>query len=122
MADGEITWFELDVPDPASAKTFYSAVLGWSIDPYPEMPTYQFVNVGEKMIGALQQSDKAAPSGRGVTLYFQVADLEGTLARAKSAGGTVEAERHEVPGGQWFGQFRDPFGQLVGLLTSNPAA
>lgn len=120
--DGEITWWELDVPDVERAKQFYGAVCPWQFESMQGFDGYVLVKVGDTQIGALQASDAGQPSGRGVTLYVQVADLEGTLERARSAGGTVEHERSEVPGNQWFGQVRDPFGLRIGFLTSNPAS
>ncbi len=122
MVDGAITWWELDVPDVERAKQFYGAVCPWQFESFEGMPGYVLVKAGDAQIGALQASESGQPAGRRVTLYVQVADLEDTLARATKAGGTVEHERSEVPGNQWFGQARDPFGTVIGFLTSNPAA
>ena len=60
-------------------------------------------------------------TGRGVTLYVEVADLEATLEKARREGGTVLQERMEVPGNQWIGTARDPFGNRIGFATNNPA-
>jgi predicted enzyme related to lactoylglutathione lyase len=122
MADGAITWWELDVPNVEQAKQFYGAVCPWQFESMQGFEGYVLVKAGDAQIGALQASDAGQPSGRGVTLYVQVADLEDTLERARKAGGTVEHERSEVPGNQWFGQVRDPFGLKIGFLTSNPAS
>jgi predicted enzyme related to lactoylglutathione lyase len=120
MADGDITWFELNVPDVEAAKRFYGAVLPWTFDSPPEFGGYTFINAGGRMIGALNVSSDPAPAGRTVTLYVQVPDLEGALEQARSAGGTVVRERQPVPGDQWYAQFRDPSGLLIGLLTNQP--
>jgi len=123
MADGSITWWEMDVPDVGRAQQFYGAVCPtWTMQPMEGYEGYVIVNVEGMGIGALQASDAAQPSGRGVALYVQVADLEDTLARARQAGGTVEQERMQVPGDQWIALARDPFGQKIGFVTNNPAA
>ncbi len=121
MADGAITWWELDVPDVGRAQQFYGAVCPWTFQPMEGYEGYVIVHVEGTGIGALQASDAGEPSGRGVTPYAQVADLEGTLERARQAGGTVVQERMEVPGGQWIALARDPFGLKIGFMTSNPA-
>jgi uncharacterized protein len=122
MADGSITWWELNVPDIEAAKRFYGAVCPWKLEPMQGFGGYVFVyDTGGAMVGALQASEDGEPSGRAVTMYVQVADLEDTLRRAIEAGGTVVEERREVPGNQWYGQVRDPFGTRIGFLTSNPA-
>jgi predicted enzyme related to lactoylglutathione lyase len=85
------------------------------------METYVFVNVGDTMVGALQQSTDGDPTGRGTRLYLKVSDLEDTLAKVRQAGGTVEQERMEVSGNQWIGTARDLFGNRIGFATNNPA-
>jgi predicted enzyme related to lactoylglutathione lyase len=86
------------------------------------MPDYVIVTAAGKGIGALQASESEKPAGRGVTMYILVDDLEGALDKAGSNGGKVLIERMEVPGPQWIGQFEDPFGQRVGVVTNNAKA
>jgi predicted enzyme related to lactoylglutathione lyase len=121
MAEGAISWWEIDVPDIERAKQFYGAVCPWTLQPMEGYEGYVIVQVNGTGIGALQASEAGDPSGRSVTLYFLVADLEDTLERATQAGGTVEQERMQVPGDQWIGVIRDPFGTRVGFTTNNPA-
>ena len=121
-ADGSITWWEIDVPDVGRAQEFYGAVTPWTFQPMEGYEGYVIVNNEGAGIGALQASQDGAPSGGGIRLYVQVANLEDTLARVRQAGGTVEQERMEVPGGSWIGTGRDPFGNRVGFVTTNPAA
>ena len=121
MADGSITWWELEVPDVARAQQFYGAVCPWTFQPMEGYEGYVIVQVDGNGIGALQASEAGDPSGRGVRSYVQVADLEDTLARTRQAGGTVEQERMQVPGDQWIGLARDPFGLKIGFVTNNAA-
>jgi predicted enzyme related to lactoylglutathione lyase len=121
MTDGSISWFEIDVPDVARAQQFYGAVLPWTFQGMEGYEGYLIVQVGGLGIGAIQTSDAGDTAGRGVTLYFEVSDLEDALGRVAPAGGTVEQERMEVPGGQWIGTARDPFGHRIGFVTNNAA-
>jgi len=121
MADGAITWWELDVPDVAKAQAFYAAVTPWTFQPMEGYEGYVIVNLAGAGIGALQASDAGEPAGRSVRQYVEVADLEDTLARVKQAGGAVDQERMEVPGPQWIGLARDPFGLKIGFVTNNAA-
>ncbi|MDQ6919985.1 MAG: VOC family protein [Actinomycetota bacterium] len=120
-ANGAVTWWEIDVPDVARAQRFYGAITPWTLTPMEGMETYVFVTVEGTMVGALQQSTDGDPSGRGSRLYLQVADLEDTLAKVRQAGGTVEQERMQVPGDQWIGTARDPFGNRIGFATNDAA-
>ncbi len=122
MADGAVTWFELDVPDAGKAQQFYGSVIpSWTLQPMEGFEGYVIISVGGVGIGALQASDAGEPSGRVNRPYMEVSDLEDTLARVKQGGGTVEQERMEVPGGQWIGTAKDPFGGKIGFLTNNAA-
>ena len=122
MADGAISWFEIDAPDVARAQQFYGAVYPtWVFRPMEGFEGYVIVEVGGVGIGALQTTEGTVSGGAGVRLYFEVSDLEGTVGRIGSAGGTVEQERMEVPGGQWIATARDPFGNAIGLVTNNAA-
>lgn len=121
MVDGAISWWEIDVPDVGRAQQFYGAVCPWTFQPMEGYEGYVIVQVEGTGIGGLQASDAGEPSGRGVTLYIQVADLEDTLERARQAGGAVEQGRMPVPGDQWMGLARDPFGLKIGFVTNNPA-
>ena len=44
--------------------------------------------------------------------YFNVDEIEAAVSRTKSAGGEVLMGPHEVPGGSWIAQCRDPQGAL----------
>jgi uncharacterized protein len=121
MADGAITWWELDVADVGRAQQFYGDVCPWTFQPMEGYEGYVIVQVQGTGIGALQASDAGEPSGCGVRLYVEVADLEDTIERVRRAGGTVEQERMQVPGDQWIAMARDPFGLKIGFVTNNPA-
>jgi predicted enzyme related to lactoylglutathione lyase len=121
MVDGAISWWEIDVPDIGKAQQFYSAITPWTLQAMEGYEGYVIANLEGVGIGALQASTDADPSGRGTRLYVLVSDLEDTLARVREAGGTVEQERMPVPGDQWIGTARDPFGNRIGFATNNPA-
>lgn len=122
MAEGAVTWWEIDVPDAAKARQFYETVCpAWTLQPMEGMEGYVIVNVEGVGVGALQASTDGEPSGRGTRLYAEVSNLEDTLARVQQSGGKVERERMPIPGDQWIGTARDPFGNRIGFVTNNQA-
>jgi uncharacterized protein len=122
MAEGTVSWWEIDVPDAGRAQQFYAAVCPtWTFHPMEGFEGYVMVHVNDTAIGALQASTDSDPSGRGTRLYADVNDLEDTLSRVKQGGGKVEQERMQIPGDQWIGTARDPFGNRIGFVTSNAA-
>jgi hypothetical protein len=51
-----------------------------------------------------------------VIFYIQVPSIDEALASIESAGGETVRERTEIPGMVTYGQFRDPAGNIIGLV------
>jgi predicted enzyme related to lactoylglutathione lyase len=49
-------------------------------------------------------------------VYVTVDDLQATLDKAKGLGGEVLMPPMEVPGGPTIAQFKDPQGNLIGIM------
>jgi predicted enzyme related to lactoylglutathione lyase len=54
-----------------------------------------------------------------VTFYVEVPDLEATLSKIESLGGSTVMEPTEVPEGPSIAMFADPEGHLVGLVKGD---
>jgi uncharacterized protein len=114
-----VTWWEIPVQDLEQAKTFYTAVFGWSYAPFGE--GYVGILAGEAMIGGLSTAESEAV-GDGVRIYVQVDDLEAVLATVEASGGSVKTPRTEIGGDMgWWANFTDPDGRIIGLATNNAA-
>ncbi len=59
-----------------------------------------------------------AGDSASITFYIEVADLGAALDRIKAAGGEVVQEPMAVPGGPELAQFRDPAGNVIGLVKA----
>lgn len=57
-----------------------------------------------------------------VTIYIQVEDINGHLARIESAGGSTMMPRTEIPGVATYAMFTDPAGNAVGLVEETTPA
>jgi predicted enzyme related to lactoylglutathione lyase len=51
-----------------------------------------------------------------------VPDLDGVLARLDELGGSVALPRMPVPGVGWLAYIKDPDGNILGIMQSDPAA
>ena len=109
-----VTNFEINSADPAKAREFYTKVLGWKMDFMPQN-NYTFVdtNAGGKGIGG------GIGPLRGpkpfVTFYVVVPDLDATLKKASSAGGTIVFPATKVGPTTTIALFSDPDGNVIGL-------
>jgi predicted enzyme related to lactoylglutathione lyase len=105
-------YVELAAPDLAAAKAFYAAALGWTFTDYG--PAYTGINrpAGEGAMGGLNPERPAGPGLPLVILYSD--DLEATYAAVQAAGGTIDEEPFEFPGGRRF-HFTDPAGNSLAV-------
>jgi len=96
------------VADIAGATQFYKQVL--RSDPYFESPYYAGFKTDAGEIGL----DPNATTG-GPLPYWDVDDLEGTVAALTAAGATVVKEPTDVGGGMTVAVVADPNGSAIGF-------
>ncbi len=97
------------VKDAAKAKAQFQELLG--VEPYADTPYYIGFKVGKQDIGLDPHGHQA-----GVTAYYQVSDIQGSLQKLLDAGAeTVEALR-DVGGGRQVASVKDANGNLIGLF------
>lgn len=93
---GELTFFEIGVPDAAKAQAFYAGLFGWEFPPTGE-DDQVWVRTPSIRAG-LHDQDAAAR----ISMYFSVTDIEATVRTVRELGGSAEDPRPEEPG---FGRF-----------------
>lgn len=110
-AIGDFSWNELTTGgDPAEALEWYGGIFGWKevgrFDMGPD-GTYVMYGRHERPYGGIFRP----PEGGGAWLhYVRVPDVERAVAAAREAGGSVQSEPMEVPGGDRIAQLVDPQG------------
>ena len=109
-----IDYVELAVDDLEQAKAFYTNALGWSFTDYGgEYAGIQDPGNPGREFGGLNPVPASA-RGEGVLALIRTADAEATLATVQQAGGRIETELHDYPGGRRF-TFADPWGNILGV-------
>ena len=109
-----IVHWELLVADEAEGKKFYGNVFDWEFNE-SAFPGYSLINTGaEPGGGILTKPDMALHFG--LNHYFQVDDVEATLAKAAAAGARVLAPKTAIPGVGHWAMFADPDGIPIGIL------
>jgi predicted enzyme related to lactoylglutathione lyase len=110
-------WNELHTGDWSAAFDFYSREFGLAksdaLDMGP-MGTYLLFNTGGDAIGGMMNNpDFPRPMW---LYYFNVDDIDVAKTRVEGAGGGILDGPHEVPGGAWIIQGRDPQGAMFALV------
>lgn len=118
---GHVVWNELAAGDPARAIAFYGDAFGWRAEggmPIGELGEYRFLHHDGRMIGAVMPRVLGA---EGWLFYFHVPDIDAARDRVVAAGGTIEQEPIEIPGGGFSLSARDPHGARFGLVGRRTA-
>lgn len=123
---GTPIWNELVTPDVATATGFYAEILGvtWEETPLPEdsmLESYQTMLVeGRAVAGATPPPMAGLPPHWNV--YFHVSDVEQSVARAESLGGSAMAPAVDVPDVGRLAMLADPSGGIFWLMGPSPEA
>ncbi|WP_408590361.1 VOC family protein [Novosphingobium sp.] len=113
-----VRWNDLLTPDLPGALAFYARHFGFDLAqvmPMGPAGNYHFINHHGLMLGGImeRQNEADLPLWRA---YFGVPSALAARAAIEAHGGTVLAEPHEVPGGDWVVVARDPQGALFGVV------
>lgn len=101
---GHWIWYELMTTDAVAAKTFYEAVVGWTITPGTEPPLFygMIANDDGGMTGGIMTlgEEMLAGGARPAWLgYVGVDDVDAATAAIVAAGGTVLMPKMTIPQG-----------------------
>jgi uncharacterized protein len=117
-----VVHFEITGQDGTKLHSYYSELFGWEIDADNEMG-YGLVqregNTNPDGIG-IGGGIATGPQGYGghVTFYVEVPNVEESLAKAESLGGTRMMGPEEVMPNLIIGLFTDPEGHVIGVMQS----
>ena len=115
MANG-VGWFEIGGGDFDALTSFYGDLFGWQL---------KDVSNGEFKYATLDPENGSIGGGlfqgeaKGPLIYIAVDDTDAALEQITARGGEVVTPTTVVPGMVTFAQFRDPFGNVIGLYKNS---
>ena len=121
--------FEIHASHPQPLIDYYSALFGWKFKQWGEVP-YWVVETGaadQPGIDGGLVLRRGAPPGDSLPVSsfvctVQVADLDDSLARSATLGGTLALPRMPIPGVGWLAYVKDPDGNLLGMMQPDTKA
>lgn len=123
---GTVTWVDLTVPDADRVRDFYAAVVGWKpVDvPMGDYNDYAMNPPGtlEAAAGICHARGPNADLPAMWLIYVAVADLDDSLKRCRTLGGTVLAGPKGMGGHGRYAVVRDPAGACLALFEGPRAA
>lgn len=100
------------VQDVAQAKKLFTALLGK--EPFVDQPYYVGYKIGDQDIGLDPNGHK-----HGVTPYYQVDDIQGTLQSLLDAGAQTIQDVQDVGGGKLIAIVKDTQGNIIGISQNS---
>ena len=100
---GTPSWFELHTRAYADALAFYRDVFGWDLHTIEATPDFSYSTLGENDPRAgIMDASGFLPEGQPAawSVYFQVDDVDATLALAAELGGAVLEPAQDTPYGR----------------------
>jgi predicted enzyme related to lactoylglutathione lyase len=117
-----VVHFEITGRDGEQLQSYYSELFGWDIDANNEMKYGTVPREGNTNAEGVGIGGGIATGPEGyeghVTFYVEVPDVEASMAKAESLGGTRMMGPEEVMPGLTIGLFTDPEGHVIGVIQS----
>jgi uncharacterized protein len=117
-----VVHFEVIGKDGEKLRGFYSDLFGWEINADNPMNYGMVQRDGNTNADGIGIGGGIGPAQEGsdgwVTFYVETGDVEASLQKAESLGGTRVMGPMDVPDGPQIGLFKDPEGHTVGVVKT----
>jgi uncharacterized protein len=118
-----VVHFEIVGTDGEKLQSYYSELFGWDVNADNEMKYGIVAREGNTNADGVGVGGGIATAPEGydghVTFYVEVPDVEASLAKAESLGGTRMMGPDDVMPGLTIGLFTDPEGHVIGVMTGS---
>ena len=109
-----VVYFEMGCRDLSKTTAFYTKLFGWTPTGIP-MASLLNTNSPEGIQGHI--TSLGHEPHNYVTFYIQVEDINDSLAKIQEAGGAKLIGPVTLPDNKQFAWFKDPEGNMIGLVT-----
>jgi len=122
---GAPSWFELHTRDHSTAVAFYRSVFGWDTSAVGDSDEFRYTvmrNPGaEGELAGIMDASGFLPEGVPAhwSVYWEVDDVDATVAKVKALGGSVVMDAVDTPYGR-LATVTDPAGAQFKLRRPNP--
>ena len=116
---GRLVHFEIRAGDRERAKRFWGPLFGWRLNDWEGGAPYTLIEANGEPNGGMYETDSGE---RGLLVYFDVEDIDGTLERVGELGGEVLEGKSPVPGMGWYARCRDTEGNEFSLFQVDESA
>ena len=119
--------FEIHAEQPERARVFYQSLFDWRFDQWGDQP-YWLITTGADGTPGINGGlvpRRGVIDGQAVIAFvctIDVTDVDASLAKALSLGGTLALAKMPVPGVGWLAYAKDTEGNIFGMMQNDPHA
>ena len=113
-------WCQLNTPDPAAAKAFYTELFDWGAKQDAHSPHTEFQLEGRSIGGMLPLEPEQQDVPPHWLLYAAIDDCDATLDKCNELGGQVIVPGQDIPHVGRFGVIADPAGAAIAVIKLVP--
>lgn len=118
-----VVHFEISAEKPERAVRFYEKVFGWKIVKWEGPMDYWLITTGKDdepgIDGGLGKRTEPGPS---TVNTIDVPSVDDFIRKIEKNGGTIVTPKHAIPGVGWIAYFKDPEGNMFGMMQDDPSA
>ena len=119
---GALCWSELTTRDPKSAETFYTQLFGWNAKHGAASTQMDYTELGlpdqPSSAGMMKMPDNMPAQVPSYWMpYFQVADADASVAKARTLGGHLMVGPNDIPKVGRFAIVQDPQGAIFAVFA-----
>jgi len=118
-----VVHFEIDAEKPERLVKFYENVFGWKMLKWEGPMDYWLITTGgEGELGINGGLGKRTESEPKTVNTIDVPSVDEFVRKVVENGGTIVVPKHAVPGVGWLVYFKDPEGNMFGMMQSDESA
>ncbi|UCD96951.1 MAG: VOC family protein [Candidatus Bathyarchaeota archaeon] len=118
-----VVHFEIEADQPERAIKFYETVFGWKIEKWEGPIKYWLITTGKKdepgIDGGLSKRAEGEPS---TVNTIDVPSVDQYIKKVEGSGGSIVRPKMAVPGVGWMAYFKDPEGNMFGMMEEDSTA
>ena len=117
-----VVHFDISGNDPQKLIPFYEQIFQWKFSKWEGPMEYWLIETGPEDQAGINGGLGVRQGDDRVVNTIGVRDIDSILDQVKAKGGNVITEKGPIPGVGWFAQFKDPEGNVFGLMQDDPSA
>jgi predicted enzyme related to lactoylglutathione lyase len=118
-----VVHFEIDAKKPDRAIKFYEKVFSWKIKKWEGPVEYYLITTGKEsepgIDGGLSRRTEPEPS---TVNTIDVPSVDEFIKKVEASGGTIIRPKMAVPGVGYMAYFKDPEGNIFGMMENDESA